>query len=78
MVSMTRLTACAANNARIAHSHKREYTMNEFIQLSDAIDQGLATLGWNSRPDGWREANFEGLLAYVAPECPEILGEEVE
>ena len=52
--------------------------MNEFIQLSDAIDQGLATIGWNSRPDGWREANFEGLLAYVAPECPKILGEEVE
>ena len=52
--------------------------MNKFIQLSDAIDQGLATLGWNARPAGWREANFEGLLAYVAPECPEILGEVFE
>ena len=45
------------------------------IQLSDAIDMGLATLGCNERPEGWRDADFGDLLAYVAPECPDILGE---
>ncbi len=45
------------------------------IQLSDAIDSGLATLGCNERPEGWREAEFDTLIAYVAPECPDILGE---
>ena len=47
----------------------------EQIQLSDAIDLGLATLACNERPEGWREADVGDLLAYVAPECPEILGE---
>ena len=47
------------------------------IQLSDAIDSGLATLGCNERPEGWREADFGDLLAYVAPDCPEITGEIV-
>ena len=45
------------------------------IQLSDAIDMGLATLSCNERPEGWRDADFGDLLAYVAPECPDILGE---
>lgn len=45
------------------------------IQLSDAIDRDLATLGCNERPEGWREAEFDTLIAYVAPDCPEILGE---
>lgn len=45
------------------------------LQLSDAIDQGLATLACNARPEGWREADFGDLLAYVSPDCPEILGE---
>ena len=48
------------------------------IQLSDAIDQGLATPGWNERPEGWRVAEFDTLIAYVSPECPEILGEWLE
>ena len=45
------------------------------IQLSDAIDLGLATLGCNERPEGWRVAEFDTLIAYVHPDCPEILGE---
>ena len=48
------------------------------IQLSDAIDLGLATLACNERPEGWRLADFGDLLAYVSPECPEILGELLE
>jgi len=48
------------------------------IQLSDAIDLGLATLAWNERPEGWRLADFGDLLAYVSLECPEILGEILE
>ena len=45
------------------------------IQLSDAIDLGLATLGCNERPEGWRVAEFDDLLAYASPDCPELLGE---
>ena len=45
------------------------------IQLSEAIDLGLATLGCNERPEGWRVAEFDDLLAYASPDCPEILGE---
>ena len=45
------------------------------IQLSDAIDLGVATLACNNRPEGWRVAEFDTLIAYVSPECPEILGE---
>ena len=45
------------------------------IQLSEAIDQDIATLGWNERPEGWRVAEFDSLIAYVSPDCPEILGE---
>ena len=45
------------------------------IQLSEAIDLGLATLACNDRPEGWRDADFGDLLAYVHPDCPEILGE---
>ena len=52
--------------------------MNAFVQLSEAIDDGLATLAHNPRPEGWREADFGDVLAYVAPECPEILGEVFE
>ena len=48
------------------------------IQLSDAIDSGLATLACNERPEGWRLAEFDTLFAYVSPECPEILGELLE
>lgn len=49
--------------------------MKKQIQLSDAIDQNLATLACNERPEGWRDADFGDLLAYVHPDCPEILGE---
>jgi len=45
------------------------------IQLSDAFDLDLATLTCNERPEGWRDADFGDLLAYVHPDCPEILGE---
>ena len=45
------------------------------IQLSDAIDLGVATLACNNRPEGWRLAEFDTLIAYVHPDCPEILGE---
>ena len=45
------------------------------IQLSEAIDLGLATLGCNERPGGWRVAEFDNLIAYASPECPEIIGE---
>lgn len=45
------------------------------MELSEAINSGLATLGWNEQPEGWRKAFFEGLLAYVSPDCPEINGE---
>ena len=45
------------------------------IQLSDAIDSGLATLGCNERPEGWRLAEFDNLIAYVHPDCPDILGD---
>ena len=47
----------------------------EQIQLSDAIDRGLATLACNARPEGWRQAEFDTLIAYVHPDCPDILGE---
>ena len=45
------------------------------IQLSEAIDLGLATLGCDKRPKGWRVAEFDDLLVYASPDCPEILGE---
>lgn len=45
------------------------------IRLSEAIDLGLATLGCNERPEGWRVAGFDDLLVYASPDCPEILGE---
>ena len=45
------------------------------IQLSEALDRDLATLACNDRPEGWRDADFGDLLAYVHPDCPEILGE---
>ena len=45
------------------------------IQLSDAIDMDLATLACNERPEGWRQAEFDTLIAYVHPDCPDILGE---
>lgn len=45
------------------------------IELSAAIDMGLATLGWNTQPEGWRIARFEGLMAYVSPKCPPLIGE---
>ena len=53
-------------------------TYHAAIQLSEAIDRELATLGCNERPEGWRLADFGDLLAYVSPECPEILGEFLE
>ena len=45
------------------------------IQLSDAIDLGLATLGVRYSPEGWRVVEFDNLIAYVHPDCPDILGE---
>ena len=45
------------------------------IQLSEAIDLGLATLACNERPKGWRVADFGDIIAYASPDCPEILGE---
>ena len=47
----------------------------EQIQLSDAIDLELATLGCNERPEGWRVAEFDDIIAYAGPDCPEIIGE---
>ena len=47
----------------------------EQIKLGDAIDRDLATLACNARPEGWRDADFGDLLAYVHPDCPEIIGE---
>lgn len=49
--------------------------MTTTISLSEAIENGMATLGWNPRPEGWREANFPDLLVWVAPECPPLDGE---
>ena len=49
-----------------------------YIELSDAVEQGLATCGWNEKPEGWRTASFKGLMAYVSPECPPINGEDME
>ena len=48
------------------------------IQLSEAIDMDLATPACNEHPEGWRLADFGDLLAYVSPDCPEILGEFLE
>lgn len=48
------------------------------IQLSDAIDMDLATLGCNECPEGWRVVELDSLIAYASPECPEILGEFLE
>ena len=48
------------------------------LQLSEAIDAGMATLAHNSQPDGWRLAVFQSVIAYVSPDCPEILGEVLE
>ena len=50
-------------------------SISKKIELSDAIDRGLATLGHNDRPEGWRYASFQGLFAWVAPDAPEINGE---
>jgi hypothetical protein len=47
----------------------------KYMQLSEAIDAGLATLAQNDQPAGWRLAYFREVAAYVAPDCPEILGE---
>ncbi len=51
--------------------------MSNITQLSEAIDAGLATLSL-TQPTGWREAGFNGLLAWLAPECPPLLGEGEE
>ena len=45
------------------------------IQLSEAIDRGRATRACNERTEDWRVAEFDDLLAYASPDCPEILGE---
>lgn len=49
-------------------------TNNSKLELSDAIDRGLATLGWNAKPEGWRTVYFEELRAYVTPDCPQLNG----
>jgi hypothetical protein len=48
------------------------------LQLSEAIDLGLASLAWNECPEGWRLASFENVGAWVSPECPELIGEVFE
>jgi len=48
--------------------------MSAITQLSEAIDAGLATLSL-IQPVGWREAGFTDILAWLAPECPLLLGE---
>ena len=45
------------------------------MQLSEAIDAGLATLAHNSQPAGWRRAEFREVAAYVSPDCPDLVGE---
>lgn len=49
--------------------------MGKYMQLSEAIDAGMATLAHNRRPEGWRLAEFNEVAAYVSPDCPDILGE---
>ena len=49
--------------------------MGKYLQLSEAIDAGMATLAHNRRPEGWRLAEFNELAAYVSPDCPELVGE---
>jgi hypothetical protein len=45
------------------------------MQLSEAIDADLATLAHNSQPAGWRRAEFREVAAYLAPDCPGLIGE---
>jgi hypothetical protein len=48
------------------------------LQLSEAIAEGWATLGWNARPEGWVWVAFDGVAAWVHPEWAErIVGAEV-
>jgi hypothetical protein len=46
----------------------------EIKQLSEALDAGLATLSL-IQPEGWRDGGFAEVQAWLAPECPALLGE---
>ena len=45
------------------------------MELSEAIMEGVATLGWNARPEGWVWVEFDEVAAWVHPMYAEsILG----
>jgi hypothetical protein len=48
------------------------------MQLSDAIEHDLATLGWNSRPDGWQWCYYGWVCAWVDPEVVDLIEGRIE
>jgi hypothetical protein len=50
---------------------------SKVLDLTDALDAGLATLSL-VQPAGWREGGFRGVLSWLSPECPTLLGEGAE
>jgi hypothetical protein len=48
------------------------------MNLSDAIDKGLATLGWNAQPEGWHWIDYGTLCAWVDPEAVDLIEGRVE
>ena len=48
------------------------------MQLSDAIEHDLATLGWNARPDGWQWCDYGFVCAWVNPEAVELIEGRIE
>ncbi|MEI8100723.1 MAG: hypothetical protein WCH09_04075 [Bacteroidota bacterium] len=48
------------------------------MKLSDAIDKGLATLGWNAQPEGWYWIDYGTLCAWVDPEAVDLIEGRVE
>ena len=48
------------------------------MQLSDAIDKGLATLGWNAQPPGWQWVSYGEVGAWVDPDAVDMIEGSVE
>lgn len=48
------------------------------MQLSDAIEHGLATLGWNAQPDGWQWCDYGAVCAWVDPEAVDLIDGRIE
>jgi hypothetical protein len=48
------------------------------MQLSDAIEHGFATLGWNSQPPGWQWVDYGAVCAWVDPEAVDMIEGRVE